>query len=125
MADLLVEWGIPREALVLERRSRNTYENALYSKELLDERGIRDVLVVTSAEHMWRSLAVFRSLGLEAIPAATDYSGGVDISYASPEVWLPSAGTLEGVAASLKEYMGVFVYWLRGWIRSDALRNEG
>jgi uncharacterized SAM-binding protein YcdF (DUF218 family) len=121
MADLLVEWGIPREVLVLERRSRNTWENALYSKQLLDERGIRDALVVTSAGHMWRSLALFRSLGVDAIPAATDYTISGPFPWSRIETWLPSAGSLEGTAASIKEYLGVLVYWLRGRIRSDVL----
>jgi uncharacterized SAM-binding protein YcdF (DUF218 family) len=120
MADLLVEWGLPREALLLERRSRNTWENALYTKELLDARGIHRVLVVTSAKHMWRSLAVFRTLGLDAIPAGTDYSGN-RIDYASPMAWLPDAGALHGSSGALKEYLGIFVYWLRGQIRWDAL----
>lgn len=123
MADLLVEWGVARDAIVLERRSRNTYENALYSKELLDERGIHDVLVVTSAAHMLRSLAVFRSLGLNAIPAATDFSGGVAVDYANAVLWMPDAGALRATAAGIKEYLGIAVYWLRGWIHLDALRS--
>lgn len=121
MADLLVEWGVPREAILLERRSKNTYENALFSKELLAERGIRDVLVVTSAAHMPRSLAVFRSLDMNAIPAATDYSGGDAIAYSNPLVWIPDAGALRGTAAGIKEYLGIGVYWLRGWIRDPRL----
>ncbi|RIL03970.1 MAG: YdcF family protein [Proteobacteria bacterium] len=121
MGELLVEWGIPREALVLERRSRNTYENALYAKELLDERGITRVLVVTSASHMLRSLAIFRSLGLDAVPAATDYSALGRIDYGNPLIWIPDAGTLRGTSAALKEYLGIAVYWARGWIEWDEI----
>jgi len=121
MADLLVEWGVPRDAILLERRSRDTWENALFSKELLDERGIRDVLVVTSAAHMPRSLAVFRSLGLNALPAATDYAGGASIDHSNPTVWLPDAGALWATAAGVKEYLGIAVYWMRGWIRDPRL----
>ena len=121
MADLLVEWGVPRDAILLERRSRNTYENALYSKQLLDERGIRDVLVVTSAAHMPRSMAVFRSLGLNAIPAATDYPGGDSIGYDNPTIFLPDAGALRATEAAIKEYLGIVVYWIRGEIRDPRL----
>ena len=78
------------------------------------------VLVVTSAQHMWRSLAVFRSLGLDAIPAGTDY-GSNAVNYGSAVSWLPDAGALRGTTAALKEYLGIFVYWARGWIRSDVL----
>jgi uncharacterized SAM-binding protein YcdF (DUF218 family) len=120
MAELLVEWGIPRDALVLERESRTTYENAVNSKVLLDARGLHRVLVVTSAQHMWRSLAVFRSLGLDAIPAGTDY-GSNAVNYGAVLSWLPDAGALRGTTGALKEYMGIGVYWARGWIRSDQL----
>jgi uncharacterized SAM-binding protein YcdF (DUF218 family) len=126
MADLLVELGVPRDAIVVEGRSRNTYENARYSKEILDARGIRDVLVVTSASHMTRSLAVFRTLGFDAIPAATDYASGGSIDYAFPLVWLPDAGALRGTGAGIKEVLGIAVYWWRGWIRwSELLDTRG
>jgi uncharacterized SAM-binding protein YcdF (DUF218 family) len=123
MADILVELGVSRDAIVLEKQSRNTYENALYSKRLLDERGIRDVLVVTSAAHMLRALAVFRSLGLNAVPAATDFESGGAIDYEYPAVWIPDAGALVGTGAAMKEYLGIAVYTLRGWIHLDALRS--
>jgi uncharacterized SAM-binding protein YcdF (DUF218 family) len=120
MADLLVEWGIPREALVLERQSRTTYENALNTKALLEERGLHRVLLVTSAQHMWRSLAVFRSLDVDAIPAGSDY-GSNRIDYGGALTWLPDASALRATTSALKEYMGIAVYWARGWIRSDVL----
>lgn len=121
MADLLVELGVAREAIVVEGRSRTTWENALYSKELLDARGIRDVLVVTSAAHMTRAMAVFERLGLRAIPAATDYSSGGAIDYTSPLVWIPDAGALRATGSGVKELLGLGVYWARGWIRWEAL----
>jgi uncharacterized SAM-binding protein YcdF (DUF218 family) len=121
MADLLVEWGLPRDALLLERRSRTTFENALYTKEILDARGLRRVLVVTSAQHMWRTLAVFRSLDIDAIPAGTDYAKNTGVDLATPGAWLPDAGVLRTTTMALKEYMGIAVYWARGQIRWDAL----
>lgn len=121
MADLLVELGVARDAILLERESRTTRENALFSKQLLDERGIRDVLVVTSAAHMTRSLAVFETLGFHAIPAATDYTSGGAADYTSLLTWIPDAGALRGTASGVKEILGIAVYWARGWIRWDTL----
>ncbi len=119
-ADLLVEWGVPRAAILLERESRTTYENAVYTRKLLDARGIDGpVLLVTSAAHMWRSMAVFESAGLRAIPAATDYGPG-RIDLGDPRVWLPEAGSLRGTNGAIKEYLGMFVYRLRGQIRDGA-----
>ena len=116
-ADLLVEWGVPREAILPERESLTTYENAIYTRKMLQARGIDGpVLLVTSAAHMWRSMAVFESAGLRAIPAATDYGSG-RIELGDPRVWLPDAGALHGTDGAIKEYLGVLVYRLRGQIR--------
>lgn len=120
MADVLVELGVPREALVLERRSRTTAENARFSKPLLDERGAHRILLVTSAVHMRRSAAVFRSLGFDVIPAPADFAT-TTANYANPGAWIPDPGALVGTTAALKEYAGILVYWLRGEIHSDAL----
>lgn len=120
MAEVLVELGVPREALVLERRSRTTAENALFSKPLLEERGARRILVVTSAAHMRRSLAVFRTLGFEAVPAPADFVTG-NPSYGNLGAWIPDPNALASTTAALKEYAGILVYWMRGQIRSDAL----
>jgi len=84
---------------------------------MLQARGIDGpVLLVTSAAHMWRSMAVFESAGLRAIPAATDYGSG-RIELGDPRVWLPDAGALHGTDGAIKEYLGVLVYRLRGQIR--------
>jgi uncharacterized SAM-binding protein YcdF (DUF218 family) len=80
MAALLTAWGVPQEAIILETASRNTYENAINSKRLLEAHGLHQVLLVTSALHMPRALALFRALGIDAGPAPTDFevveSGG-------------------------------------------------
>jgi uncharacterized SAM-binding protein YcdF (DUF218 family) len=119
MGELLAEWGVPRSALLLEERSRNTHENAAETRALLAERGIDDVLLVTSALHMPRALAAFRSEGLRATPAATDYQALHEPSHAAL-VWLPSAGNLSLTQQVIKERLGAFVYRRRGWIRDAA-----
>lgn len=115
MADLLVEWGVPRAAVLSETSSRNTYENALETKALLDSKQIGDVLLVTSAMHMPRALAVFRSTGLRAHPASTDY---VALHGGSGTLlnWIPGVNSLEMTQAAFKEYLGLAVYRWRGWI---------
>jgi uncharacterized SAM-binding protein YcdF (DUF218 family) len=52
MAALLEDWGVPERAIVLESESRNTYINAFYTKQIIDDRGIGKILLVTSALHM-------------------------------------------------------------------------
>src|SRR5690606_15677939 len=67
MANALKQEGIPDTAMVLENRSFTTHENALYTSQKLKERHIGQVLLVTSALHMPRAMAVFRKQGIDAV----------------------------------------------------------
>src|SRR3546814_3579375 len=67
MANSLKEDGIPDSAMVLENRSFTTHENALYTTRKLKERHIDQILLVTSALHMPRAMAVFKKQGISAI----------------------------------------------------------
>ena len=74
MAALLEMLGVPPQALWLESESRNTYENARNARLFLEPLGIRRILLVTSASHMPRSVALFEKQGFEVIPAPADFS---------------------------------------------------
>ena len=123
-ASLLALMDVPSEVLLLENRSLNTYENALYSGQILAEKGITRIILVTSAIHMPRSVMLFEKQGFEVIPAPTDF-------YVTEEGWqkmltpdpafqfvhlLPSASNLELTTRVLKEYFGLIVYRLQGWL---------
>jgi len=120
MAALLEMMGVPREALWLESESRNTYENALYSARILRQKGIERILLVTSASHMPRSVKLFQAQGLEVIPLPTDFTvthheaAPVDVRAVILGL-IPSAENLALTSLMLKEYVGIFVYDLRGW----------
>ncbi|RME59680.1 YdcF family protein [Candidatus Parcubacteria bacterium] len=86
--------GVPANAIIKGSGSRNTHKNALECKELMQEKGMHKVLLVTSAWHMRRALATFLSVGIAAIPAPTDYEG-VGRSQASIMDSLPDAASLE------------------------------
>lgn len=74
MRDLLVEWGVPKDAILLETRSQNTRENALFGAETLSAQAWDRVLLVTSAAHMKRAVGAFRAVGVDVIPSPTDYA---------------------------------------------------
>jgi len=124
MASILELLGVPHEAMWLETTSLNTYENAANSHKILAAHHVNRILLVTSALHMPRSLALFKHQGLEVIPAPTDFQVTYDnwqqltnASFASQIMNLfPSVDNLSSVTQSLKEYIGLFVYRLRGWI---------
>jgi len=123
MAVLLKELGVPGEALWLEDQSKNTYENAVLSAEILKENAVDKVLLITSAIHMPRAVALFQKQGIEVIPLPVDYSVTQNDSTSNNQDWigqllgwLPSAGNLNTSTNALKEYLGLLVAKLRGWI---------
>ena len=73
MQSLLEEWGVPAASIIFKTKSRNTRENAVFTEQLLAKRGLRRVMLVTSAMHMPRALATFTSAGIDAVAAPTDY----------------------------------------------------
>ena len=107
MAIFLQDLGVPPHALVLEEASRNTRDNAAFSAALLKARGIDHILLVTSALHMARALALFRAQGLHADPAPTDFESHL----VPPGLmrWLPDAMALDGSGRAMKELVGKWV----------------
>ncbi|MBW4562660.1 MAG: YdcF family protein [Mojavia pulchra JT2-VF2] len=123
MAAVLTSIGIPPEAIVEEPNSLNTYENAVNVRKILQSQNIRQVLLVTSAMHMPRSLKIFQRQGIEAIPAPTDFlvsQGELQELGSTPKAailnLLPDTDNLHQFTSALKEYIGFFVYSLRGWL---------
>jgi uncharacterized SAM-binding protein YcdF (DUF218 family) len=114
LCSLALEYGVDPRAILLEEESRNTYENALYTGRLLRERGLNRVLLVTSAAHMPRAVAVFRKQGLEVLPAPTDLQV-VTRSFNLFQL-MPGPAALAYSNAAIKEQVGMWIYWLRGWV---------
>ena len=110
---LLTAFGVPESAIVLEERSRTTRENATHTAAVVTARGVRRLLLVTSAWHMPRAAAVFRRIGLDVIPAPADYA-----LWATTRIinFLPSAKALQRSSSVFREYVGLLVYRLRGWV---------
>jgi uncharacterized SAM-binding protein YcdF (DUF218 family) len=125
MAQLLVLMGVPREAILLQERSANTYEDALYCAEVLAEMDVAEIILVTSAMHMPRSVALFEHQGLSVIAAPTDFKvteAAWNAIYrpANAEsvlfALIPNAGDIGTTTNAMKEYIGMFIYSLRGWM---------
>jgi len=124
MADLLNFMGVPNEAIWKENKSQNTHENAVNCERILSEKGINKILLVTSAMHMPRAVALFEHNGLQVIPAPTDftvtYQGWADLTRLDLKTqilnFIPNSGDMSIVTNSMKEYLGLLAYHLRGWI---------
>lgn len=114
---ILVEDGLDERRIMIEPRSRNTYENAVFSKELARPKEGQTWLLVTSAFHMPRAVGCFRRAGWDVIPFPTDYHlarrAGVDL------LSLDMVGQLQLVTLAVHEWIGLVAYRLLG--RTDSL----
>lgn len=104
---LLIDLGVPREAIEVDNASRNTYENSRFTERLLGE-GKR-VLLVTSAWHMPRACGNFSRTSLEVTPAAADFTVSNAVRFSPWRYWLlPSPGNADLVNVLAKEWLGRF-----------------
>ena len=107
-ADVLVALGVPRERIVIERASRNTYENAVDAAALAHPKPGERFVLVTSAFHMPRAVGCFRAAGFDVIADPVDYrwsdslSPGFDVT-----------GGLTDLDLAAHEFTGLASYrWL-------------
>lgn len=102
----LISIGIPSHMILTESTSRNTQENALFSKPILIAHHLHHPILVTSAYHMRRAVMDFHHAGIAVTPYPTAY-------YASRPTqpydftWLPSSQGVTNIAIALKEYVGL------------------
>jgi uncharacterized SAM-binding protein YcdF (DUF218 family) len=123
MATLIEALGVPASAILQDPTSLNTYENAVNVRQILESHHLQRVLLVTSALHMPRSMRIFRKLKIEAIAAPTDFMvTAQDMQEAGDTIQgfllnlLPDVERLQLSTRALKEYVGIQVYRLKGWL---------
>lgn len=107
----------PGQRLVIEDQSRNTWENAVLSKDLVKPKDGQTWLLVTSASHMPRAVGVFKKAGWDVLPYPSDYvtagPGGKTVTTFLTNMQMSHT--------ALKEYIGIAVYALTGkWSTEDA-----
>jgi len=113
LADQLADWGIDRRRIVLEDRSLNTRENAVFSMRIAAERGYRELLLVTSATHMVRALGCFRAVGASPDPYAVDFRAYEPSLF--PSSYMPRVENLSRSTEMLRELSGRAIYGVRGF----------
>jgi uncharacterized SAM-binding protein YcdF (DUF218 family) len=100
--------GVPKEDIITLPEPRDTREEALALKKLIADKRF---ILVTSAAHMPRAVALFKKAGLDPIPAPTDHRAS------SKNSWISfSSGALERTTSAFHEYIGLLYYSLRGFI---------
>jgi len=109
MKELAVSSGVPSSAILLEPKAASTRDYVLFVRRILDERGWRRILLVSSPYHMRRATLTWKRLApdITVVPTPVPYS----------EFYTRHRGTsAEQLKAVLQEYAGIAVYWWRGWI---------
>jgi uncharacterized SAM-binding protein YcdF (DUF218 family) len=115
-AELLESLGVAKSRLIMERQSRNTQENAEFSKALVKPKSGERWLLVTSAYHMPRSVGLFRKAGFPVEPYPVDWRAG-----GSPALLEWSNVEDDGLGRTdlgFREWLGLLAYWLAGKIDS-------
>ncbi len=105
---LLAALGVPVERILFEPDSRNTVENASYSRALAKPQASEIWLLITSAWHMPRAVGVFRQVGWEVVPVPVDYRTVPNV----PWLHFDLAGNLGLLTLAVKEWVGLIAYRL-------------
>lgn len=106
--------GIPASDLIIENRSRTTFENALYTKKIVDSLKIKPPFVlVTSAMHIPRAERVFTKAGLPVVAYPSDYHV-LDKRFDFDDYLIPNLNTILDWTGFLKEVVGILGYKLFG-----------
>jgi uncharacterized SAM-binding protein YcdF (DUF218 family) len=113
MGEIATALGTAPEALIVESKSWDTKDQARIIKTIVgDER----VIIVTSASHMRRSMALFEKQGMRPIPAPTDYLATKSTTKRKLQEYLPQAEAVYKAESAFHEYLGLVWAKARGFI---------
>jgi uncharacterized SAM-binding protein YcdF (DUF218 family) len=107
---VLIQMGLDPKRLILEPRSRNTDENIRFSRELVKPKAGETWLLVTSAVHMPRSMAIARKNDWPMVAWPSDYITGPEIGGMDFNI----GGNLAMTDFAVHEAVGVLAYRLTG-----------
>ena len=112
LAEVAIAIGVKKQDLILEDVSKDTEDEARFIQQIV---GQEQFILVTSASHMPRSIALFKRLGMHPIPAPTDHLVK-ECQKISPGMFYPSANGLCKAERAFYEYLGLAWAKLRGAI---------
>lgn len=115
--ELWASLGVPESQMVMEDKSRNTFENATMTRAMVDPKPGETWLLVTSAAHMPRSVGIFRKVGWDVVAYPVDYRTFGDVrDYKLSTIALDGLKRLD---VALHEWFGLVAYRLTG--KTDSL----
>jgi uncharacterized SAM-binding protein YcdF (DUF218 family) len=115
--DWIKHWHLVTVPIHALYECKDTHDEALRVKELMQQQGWRTLTLVTSASHMWRAKATFAKCGIEVVPVACAYLSDADDYQPKVEYFhLPAYGELNHINSWLHELIGYLYYRLKAWI---------
>jgi len=118
MKALAVSLGVPNEAIILEDKAVNTYENVVFTEKILTDRGWSRIILVSTPYHMKRLLLVAKKnapqikVTYSPIPQSRFYQHGAGLK--GKKSWKQI--NLKQAKGLLHEYLGIVYYWWKGYI---------
>jgi uncharacterized SAM-binding protein YcdF (DUF218 family) len=108
--------GIDSASIIIEPKAQDTHDHAPNVEKILLERGLaKEIILVTSATHMYRSVLIFKKRGYVVHPAPSDYREDKAFPI-NLFALFPKVEALCESTAVLHEYYGIVAYWIMGWI---------
>lgn len=108
MKKVLLDLGVKEDKIILEKKAKNTWQNAVNTASLLEGKEYEQIILVTSALHMKRAVYSFeRNCKQDLIPAPANYIFKTDISLLD---YLPNRESLDNSLAALHEWIGLVWY---------------
>lgn len=108
---LFQQQGFDTARISFERQSRNTYENVIYSKELVKPIKNENWILITTGWHMPRSVGIFCKANWSVIPYPVDHQTNKGDLF---RIDFDLADNLKTLKTAIKEYMGLFAYYFSG-----------
>lgn len=116
---LVKEQGLSEHNAHYENQSRNTYENVLHMKPMVQEFGLKTDsgelkpwLLITSASHMYRSAKIFQKQGLNVLPMPVDYQTANSLQWTMFDL----VDGAHNWNILIHEIVGLLAYWITGKI---------
>ena len=116
--EILISWGIPETDILTEEKSRNTYENAIETQQLVARKypHFTSFLLITSGRHMRRASACFAHVGMKFDTFSTDLYSSEKGVYFWDQYLIPDSSNFQEWNGLLKEMIGYIAYWMADYI---------
>jgi uncharacterized SAM-binding protein YcdF (DUF218 family) len=115
LKEVLLKWKIPKEDILVEDVSRNTFENAVETKKLLKKHPeLKRKLLITSGSHMRRAKAIFDHQKIFTHTFSTNMQTGNSRNYNFELLFIPTLNNMDAWDKLTKEIIGYFVYDITG-----------